>query len=145
MIVPDSDMPTGERIKILDFGIAKLAADAAGDSADGNLVDDGGVVRTRTGLILGTPAHMAPEQCRGLDRSMRKPTCTRWASFCSRCSRDGRRSSHLALVRWRPCMFMPPPDLQELVPGIRPDVAQLVARLLAKKKRSSASDERSGG
>ncbi len=48
--------PTGERVKILDFGIAKLMG-----SAD--------VQRTRTGLVIGTPTYMSPEQCVG-DRNL---------------------------------------------------------------------------
>ena len=134
MLVPDSDMPTGERIKILDFGIAKLAADAAGESADGNLVDDGGVVRTRTGLILGTPAYMAPEQCRGLGQVDEKADVYSlgvilFEMLSGRTPFKSPGFGEMAAMH----MFMPPPDLQELVPGIRPDVAQLVARLLAKK------------
>jgi serine/threonine-protein kinase len=39
-------------VKVLDFGIAKLEA-----------FDDG--LATRTGLVLGTPAYMSPEQARG--------------------------------------------------------------------------------
>jgi serine/threonine-protein kinase len=41
-----------ERIKLLDFGIAKLSGDVPGTP------------RTRAGLLMGTPAYMSPEQCR---------------------------------------------------------------------------------
>jgi serine/threonine-protein kinase len=41
-------------VKLLDFGIAKLTG---GDGLSSH--------RTRTGLVLGTPAYMSPEQCEG--------------------------------------------------------------------------------
>ena len=53
-VVPDAAMPRGERIKILDFGIAKLQ----GDNHSSN-------VQTETGRLMGTPYYMSPEQCRG--------------------------------------------------------------------------------
>ena len=53
-LIPDAAVPGGERVKILDFGIAKLIGD-----------DHGNPTRTRTGLIMGTPMYMSPEQCRG--------------------------------------------------------------------------------
>ena len=47
-------------VKVLDFGIAKLAAsDAAG--GDGNFID----TLTGTGVMIGTPRYMSPEQCDG--------------------------------------------------------------------------------
>lgn len=46
--------------KVLDFGLAKLAT--AKPSPD--RADEG---RTKTGMVMGTPRYMSPEQARGLD------------------------------------------------------------------------------
>src|SRR5262249_42063529 len=53
-IVRDPDIVDGERTKILDFGIAKLAAG-----------DQPGISKTRTGEVMGTPAYISPEQSKG--------------------------------------------------------------------------------
>ncbi|PSM31699.1 hypothetical protein BVG81_004030 [Haliangium sp. UPWRP_2] len=55
MIVPDPETAGGERVKILDFGIAKLQ-NVSGDIAN---------LKTRTGSMMGTPSYMSPEQARG--------------------------------------------------------------------------------
>jgi len=52
-LVPDPESPSGERPKILDFGIAKLTEPGLAGEA------------TKTGAVMGTPTYMSPEQCRG--------------------------------------------------------------------------------
>ncbi len=52
---PDPHDETRERMKVLDFGIAKLAQQSTADS-----------FKTRTGTLMGTPIYMSPEQCRGI-------------------------------------------------------------------------------
>ena len=90
-LVPDPMSPGGERVKVLDFGIAKLRPDWSG--SDG--------AKTRTGVIFGTPAYMSPEQCRGLNDEVDGATdiyalgCILFEMLCRACAvrvaRVGRR------------------------------------------------------
>ena len=51
-LAADTAVPGGERVKVLDFGIAKL-------------MEPGGISHTGTNMLMGTPPYMSPEQCRG--------------------------------------------------------------------------------
>jgi len=52
-LIADPESPLGERVKILDFGIAKLTDIGLAGTA------------TKTGAVMGTPTYMSPEQCKG--------------------------------------------------------------------------------
>jgi len=56
ILVPDAALPSGHRVKVLDFGIAKVppAPDAARIDTQ---------VQTAAPVLLGTAMYMAPEQC----------------------------------------------------------------------------------
>ena len=51
MLVKDPEVPGGRRVKILDFGLAKVAVKHQSNA-----------VMTREGVIMGTPSYMPPEQ-----------------------------------------------------------------------------------
>src|SRR5688500_5359216 len=52
ILLHDAEAQGGERAKILDFGICKVTGDD--------------VRITGSGVMVGTPVYMSPEQCRGL-------------------------------------------------------------------------------
>ncbi|MBI4164590.1 MAG: serine/threonine protein kinase, partial [Acidobacteria bacterium] len=60
-IKPDNivlvETPEGEMAKVLDFGIAKVKEGSKGDT--------GGMTLTGTGVVIGTPQYMSPEQAMG--------------------------------------------------------------------------------
>lgn len=121
MLVKDDLAPGGERVKILDFGIAKLTNTPA--QANG---------RTATGAIMGTPHYMSPEQCRGLHVTEKADVYSLGIVLYQVLS--GRRpfdaSEQLALLLQH--IQEPPPPLGSLAPQTPPPLAELVECLLRK-------------
>jgi pimeloyl-ACP methyl ester carboxylesterase/tetratricopeptide (TPR) repeat protein len=110
---------SGDRVKILDFGVAKVA------QADGDL--------TRTGAVLGTVAYMSPEQSRGEPVDQRTDL---WAlgvvlyemiTGRSPFSADTLEGQFYA-VQWRH-----PEDVTAQRPDVPPALAIVVRRLLEKQ------------
>ena len=124
-LIPDPHLPGRELLKILDFGIAKLA-ERRPSSAGGDL-------RTRTGAILGTPRYMSPEQCReSRDVDHRTDVYSLGVVLYEMLS----GAPPFASGSWVEMAFMhiaaSPPALQTRAPDVPDGVAQIVHRALEK-------------
>jgi serine/threonine-protein kinase len=122
-IVPDPEVPGGERIKLLDFGIAKLAqapATATSYSA------------TQTGTVIGTPTYMSPEQCRGVAVDHRADLyalgCVIYELCCGRPPFGGEGTGDVLAAH----IHVPVPPMSKTNIEIPHIVESLVRRLLAK-------------
>jgi eukaryotic-like serine/threonine-protein kinase len=120
-LIPDSEVASGERPKILDFGIAKLSDDHPGKS------------ETHTGMLMGTPRYMSPEQCRGLAEIDHRADiyslgCVMFHLLTGRPLFEGEGVGDLISAHIRE----PAPAPSSLVAGIPSTVDALVLRCLAK-------------
>ena len=109
-------------VKVLDFGIAKLATDNFGN-----------VSQTRPGSLLGTPAYMSPEQCRGVAGIDHRADvyamgCMLFEMLTGRHVFEAEHFGDLIVAH----MKTPAPLVSTLVPGIPAILDDLVARMLAK-------------
>ncbi len=120
-IVGDQAVTGGERTKVLDFGIAKLTG------------DESGVQKTRTGMIMGTPVFMSPEQCRGTTNIDARSDiytlgCVLFTMLCGRPPFESEGSGDLIIMHVRDM----PPRPSSIVPSLIPEIDAFVLRCLEK-------------
>jgi serine/threonine-protein kinase len=141
MLLRDDDDPSGERVKVLDFGIAKIldrdvpSADTGPASAYSAL--------TSVGTVVGTPAYMSPEQCRGDPIDHRSDLYTAgillYQLVCGRLPFAGDNAMDLAVKHVR----TPPTPPEDVVPAIHPGLSALILKALSKwpSQRQQSAEE----
>jgi serine/threonine protein kinase/WD40 repeat protein len=126
---PDNIFLTRDgRLKILDFGIAKLTGTAV---SDGPTFE---VAATEPGMVLGTVGYMSPEQVRGESVDQRSDIFSLGAIFYEMLTgaRAFKRNSGIETLS--AILKEDPPDLLEVLPTIPPPLERLVRRCLEKDR-----------
>ena len=116
----------GEQVRILDFGLARFTDNST---------------KLTTGIVVGTPNYMAPEQCRGGDLDGRTDLYACGVMLFEMLS--GRKpfvaDDPIAVVRKH--IGEPPPRLADVAPGIDfGDFEAVVAKALAKDAKDRYAD-----
>nr|HEX4312960.1 serine/threonine-protein kinase [Kofleriaceae bacterium] len=119
-LVPDAERASGERVKVLDFGIAKLSGTLAGGAP-------------KTHGTMGTPAYMAPEQwgdSSAVDGRADAYSlgCVAFEMACGRVPFVARNIAEAYAKHLNDA----PPSVRALAPGMPPELDAVLAKLLAK-------------
>ena len=121
-VIVAADIEQGEAPKIIDFGLAKLAAATAGEAL------------TRTGQIVGTPRYMSPEQISGRPVDARSDVyalgCVVYEMLSGRAPFLEADDDVQLLYRH---MHEPAPPLSSVMPGVPQALEQAVARAIEKR------------
>ncbi len=124
-LIPDEAMPLGFRMKVLDFGIAKVK----------HRDDQNSTLKTQAGLLMGSPAYMSPEQCRdSSDVDLRSDIYSLAVMVYEMLAGVPPFASKSATEMLVMQITAEPPPLQQQVPDVPDYVEQTVMRALAKDR-----------
>jgi tetratricopeptide (TPR) repeat protein len=123
LFLPEGDL---ERVKLLDFGLARISRSA---------------VITRTGVQVGTPGYMAPEQARGGKEVDARADVFSLGCVLYHCltgHRAFRGSDAIAVLA--KVLFEDAPRVSEWTPGVPRALDDLISRMLSKEPALRPAD-----
>src|SRR5262249_24066450 len=132
---------------LIDWGLAKAMGESDDSGAQPRtapqVVDDDDNVKTRAGIVFGTPGFMAPEQLRGAAADER---CDVYALGATLDHLLARRPPHYpkqGAEMMKAAVEGPPAPLREISPGVPPELATIVDKALAYDRANRYHDARS--
>lgn len=129
---PANILVTKQGVKLLDFGLAKLAATAGVAAVAGAGEQATVAALTGTHTVVGTPQYMAPEQIEGRDVDPRTDIfafgCVLYELLTGQRAFDGKTSSSVMAA----VLATQPKPIEQLIPLTPPALERVVSRCLAK-------------
>ena len=119
----------GETV-VIDWGLAK-EIDEPDEPVGRPLVDLTDTLKTRAGIVYGTPGFMAPEQLRGAPVDERCDVYALGATLYHLLSRKPPHHAKTADEMMKAAVASPPTPIRELVDGVPPDLSTIVDKALA--------------
>ncbi|HEV7241840.1 MAG TPA: protein kinase [Thermoanaerobaculia bacterium] len=118
------------RAKILDFGLAKLAADATESGSRGTARH-----LTSAGIVVGTPGYMSPEQARAQPLDHRTDIFSFGSVMYEMFSGHPAFEAFSAVETMHAVLSVDPKSLAALVPGVSPALEEIVRHCMEKNPR----------
>ncbi len=128
----------GETI-VIDWGLAKVKGEPDEESGTANwVIEDDDQLKTRAGIVFGTPGFMAPEQLRGTSPSVNERTdvYALGATLYHLLSRKPPHYAKTADEMMRNAVRAKPVPLSELVAGVPPELITIVDKALSMDHRT---------
>ncbi|CAN5819431.1 hypothetical protein BH11MYX3_BH11MYX3_25000 [soil metagenome] len=119
----------GETI-VIDWGLAKVIGEAEDDAGGPVLVDPDDSLKTRAGIVYGTPGFMAPEQLRGRPVDARCDVYALGATLYHLLSRKPPHFAATAEAMMKAAVNSPPTPIGELVAGVPPELSTIIDKAL---------------
>ncbi|HEY0255027.1 MAG TPA: serine/threonine-protein kinase, partial [Kofleriaceae bacterium] len=130
---------------VIDWGLAKVMAEPDDERRTVSIIpdEDPDSIKTRAGIVFGTPGFMAPEQLRGAHPDER---CDVYAIGATLYHLLARKPPHYSKdggqEMMKAALAGPPQSLRELVPGVSTVLATIVDKSLAFDRKDRYHDAR---
>ncbi len=132
----------GETI-VIDWGLAKVIGEADEIVADlGAYAKPEDIIKTRVGIVFGTPGFMAPEQLYGQAVDERCDVYALGATLYHMLALKPPHHAKTADAMMKAAVEGPPTPIRELQPGVPPELATIVDKALAVNANDRYQDAR---
>ena len=133
-------------VKVLDFGLAKLTEEKRGDTAmEGHGEEAGGRLsqsNTMSGVVMGTPRYMSPEQARGLKVDARTDVFSLGVVFYEMVTGEPAFAGASTAEVFAALLDKEPLPLRQFVPEVAARMQEIISRMLAKGREQRYSSIR---